>query len=428
MSLIATEHPRGFQEILSDPEASRSQGPSPRARMPSFLSLPDSVDATSILSRLRVAFLGVGAVGRNACVHLARLGVKALWICDRSQYKAESQLTQPIDPDEIGLPKATAVGSLAKRLSPTTRVYVYDGAFESLGAMAFADADIVLLATDNIRAELECGQHCLHLGVPLVQASVHGGTLTAQIRFRGHAASGSCCTSCGLTRQEKIALTSEVRFSCDGSTARTTTRPTQSTSHLCAIAGDMAVNQVLRYALGLGKSVVDQEVEWNGFSLQTRITRLERKPQCTADHTVWRRCYTEGPVADCTLRDVARAAGMHDDGRLERAAFRVGETCYVQHGECREWHGQAVERFIGIGESAGSCSRCGDTLQPGPFFTHHTAPSQLIVTQLDRPIRELCTEPPDWVLVSVNGEAVLFRTASARGPMKRRPGRCSLGT
>ena len=54
-------------------------------------------------------------------------------------------------------------------------------------------------------------------------------------------------------------------------------------------------------------------------------------------------------------------------------------------------------------------------LKPEPFFTHDTAPSRLVLTQLDRPIRELSTEPPDWVLVRESGNAVLFRTAPLGG-------------
>ncbi len=403
-----------FHEVLLGPDQTPAALPSRRARMPRFLSLPESTDPSSILSRLRVGFLGVGAVGRVACTHLARLGLDTLWICDSSSYKAESLLTQPITADEVGRPKAQSVGHLAKRLSPSTRVYAYDGPFESLGMTAFADADIVLMATDNIRAEVECGQTCLHLGVPLVQASVHGATLTAQVRFWGNASAESPCPACGLTSQERSALAGEVLYSCDGAPLPTAPNPTTSTSHLCAIAGDLAVNQILRFALGLGASVVDQEIEWNGFTMRTCTTPLENRPSCPADHAVWTTHRTRGPVGDCTLRELARAAGMHDDGRFERASFRVGDTSYVQRGVCREGHGQAVERFVAPGSSAGSCASCGGELIPEPFFTHDTTPSRLLTGQLERPIRELCQEPPDWAFVRENGAGVLYRSAAHR--------------
>ena len=405
---------RGFRKIFLDPGEPPADVPSRGARMPQFLSLAKSVDPASILSQLRVAFLGVGAVGRVACEQIARLGVDTIWICDHAKYKSESLLTQPITPDEVGQSKAEAVGRMVKRLSPSTNVYVYDGAFESLDATAFADAAVVCLATDNIRAEVECGQHCLHLGKPLVQAAVHGPTLTAQVRFWGNVSADGPCPACGLTKQERVALANEVHYSCDGSTSSTVTNPTTSTSHLCALAGNLAVNHILRFTLGLGASVVDQELEFNGFTMQTRQMALKRRPSCPADHAVWTQ-QTRRAVADRTLRELARAAGMHDDGRLERASFRVGETSYVQRGVCRSGHGQAVERFIEAGSAAGACTTCGEALRPEPHFTHDNAPSRLVLTQLDRPIRELSAEPPDWVLVRESGNAVLFRTAPLGG-------------
>jgi molybdopterin/thiamine biosynthesis adenylyltransferase len=407
----STEDFGHFREIVLDSTQSPTRELSRAARMPRFLALPSSVDPSAVLSRLRVACLGVGAVGRNACVNLGRLGVKALWICDRALYKAESLLTQPIDVDEVGLPKAEAVGRLVKRLSPSTSVHAFVGSFESLGPTAFADVDVVVLAADNIRTEIECGQACLRLGKPLIQASVHGGTLTAQVRFYGNAAADGPCPACGLTSQERAALNRETIYSCDGSVAQNVTQPTVSTPHLCAIAGDLAVNQVLRHALGLGSAVVDQEIEWNGYTMQSRVSPLSCKPHCPADHVVWQTRHAERPVADHTLRELAQTAGMHDDGRLERTAFRVGQSWYVQRGVCPRGHNQTVERFIEAGKPVGACATCREPVVPEPYFMHETAPGRLLPTQLDRPLRELCAEPPQWVVVSENGDGVLVRAA-----------------
>jgi molybdopterin/thiamine biosynthesis adenylyltransferase len=419
MSPILAEPRHAFREIQLEPGETPDRVLSTRVRMPRFFSLAESVDPVVVLARLRVACVGVGAVGRNACLHLARLGVGALYICDRGFYKPESRLTQPIDPDEVGRPKAETVARLARRLSPATTVYVYDGPFESLGTTALADADIVLLATDNIRAEMHCGQRCLHLGKPLVQASVHGGTLTAQVRFYANTSAAGPCPACGLTREERASLTGEVVYSCDGTVAHTAENPTTSTSHLCALAGDLAVNQILRYALRLGASVVDQEIEWNGFTLASRVTPLKRKPDCPADHVVWTTRHGDRPVGDCTLRQVAHLAGMHQDGVLERATFRVGESSYVQRGVCPAGHGQAVERFVEPGETVGTCTICGEPLRREPFFTHDRAPGRLLVTQLDRPIRELCATRPQWVLVSENGTAALVRNGPTNASHRR---------
>ena len=77
MSLITAETRRGFREIQLDPGAVPGGVPSRGARMPHFVSLPKSMDPTSVLSGLRVGCLGVGAGGRIAAMHWARLGCQA---------------------------------------------------------------------------------------------------------------------------------------------------------------------------------------------------------------------------------------------------------------------------------------------------------------------------------------------------------------
>ena len=79
------------------------------------------------------------------------------------------------------MPKASSLGRIAKAVSPGTQVYVLDGAVEALDLTWFKDADFVILATDNLNAEITVGQHCLWLGIPLIQAAVHGDTLVAYL-------------------------------------------------------------------------------------------------------------------------------------------------------------------------------------------------------------------------------------------------------
>ena len=105
---------------------------------------------------------------------------------------------------------------------------------------------------------------------------------------------------------------------------------------------------------------------------------------------------------------------MHEGICLNKATFRVEGASYVERGVCSCGHGRPVERFVDHEGVAASCPDCGDPLRPEPFFTHDSVPSRLLLAQLDRPLRELCTEPPDWVLISLSGDAVLFRTMPER--------------
>ena len=54
-----------------------------------------------------------------------------------------------------------------------------DGIWDSGEALRL---DAVLLAGDNLALEIAVAQFCLHFGVPLYHAAVHGETLTAEYR------------------------------------------------------------------------------------------------------------------------------------------------------------------------------------------------------------------------------------------------------
>ncbi len=186
----------------------------PAARLPKFVGGP--VDAAPKLNALRVFIVGVGSVGGRIAIHLARLGIARLWLVDPKRFKPESMLTHDIESRDVGKSKALTTARRCKAISPATRVFAFDGVVEELPLDAFAGADLVVLATDNLAAEIEVGQRCVHAGKPLVQASVHGDTLTAQVRVFGNADGQGPCPACGFGNVEWRMLNEQVRFSCDG--------------------------------------------------------------------------------------------------------------------------------------------------------------------------------------------------------------------
>ena len=94
-------------------------------------------------------------------------------------------------------------------------MFACDGPVQELPITAFADAHLVVLATDNLAAEVEVGQRCLWLGKPLIQASVHGETLVAQVRSFVNR-EGGACPACGFSAVEWAHLNRETSFSCEG--------------------------------------------------------------------------------------------------------------------------------------------------------------------------------------------------------------------
>src|SRR5262249_12041886 len=162
---------------------------------------------------------------------------------------------------------------LCKAINPGARIFVAPRGIGELDEMALSPVDVVMLATDHLAPEVELGQRCLWLGRPLVQASVHGETLLAQVRTFSNRAADHPCPPCGFGIDEWSLLSRQTVFSCAGpDTSRPgwvgrseLSAPTMSISALCAIAAELAVIQVLRLVLGLGAPVGDDLVQYCGF-------------------------------------------------------------------------------------------------------------------------------------------------------------------
>ena len=199
-------------------------------------------------------------------------------------------------------------------------------------------------------------------------------------------------------------------YACDTGELIQGTAPTRSTSHLCALAGDLAINQLLRWYLGLGRGVLDTEVEWNGYSLATRVFPLERKASCRAEHDVWSVVVAKRPLPEVSLSEIARSAGLHGKGSLERASFRLGSATWLEHAVCSAGHRSPVAGFVADSAAVGDCARCGRSLRAEPFFRHRAVSAALLAERLDTPLAELCTSPPRWVLVHGTSGAVLVQS------------------
>ena len=301
------------------------------------------------LGGLRVAVLGVGAVGRNVALHLARLMPAALTLADTKHYKAESLLTQPIDPDDVGRPKASSTAELCARISPSTRVEAFDGGLEEIDMSVFADVDCAFLATDNLVAEQAAGTRATALQIPLIQASVHGASLTAQVRVFGNRGGDGPCPLCAFGHSEWADMHREIRFSCDPDdpegAAEVGGRETRSVSALCSTAADLAVMQMMRLTLGLGAPVTDTLLEYNAYRCRSVLSPLARNPDCPAEHRGWARAEAPRPLRDCTLAELAIKAGV-SGACIEQAAFVVNGRRFYEVAACAEGHIQRFGRFV----------------------------------------------------------------------------------
>lgn len=389
------------------------------ARLPEFFGLPAGIDLQTLLDLLAtwvVVILGTGSVGAGIALHLARLGIGELRLVDRGSFKKLSLQTQPILPGAVGKPKASAVGRDCKLISPGTRVLAFDGDLEALPLAALADVQLAFIATDNLRAEVVAGDRFSKLGVPLVQASVHGGTLVAQVRFFSNAEASGPCPSCGFGPAEKALLQEESTFSCEGSTSLPQVRsaPTMSVSPLCSLAADLAVLQALKHLFGLGSPPADSVLEFCAHTGKTTISPLRRNPECPCEHVRFERWPLPGQLAACTPCQLVEACGLPGRGIGAGVSLAVDGLVFVESGACGCSASVPLERFAAPSAGPlGRCPKCGSDVSPAPFFTRPSLGGPLLAAQGDRPLGSLG--------VPASAAAAIVRLRDARAVLLASP-------
>lgn len=408
----------GWIEIDRDETIAPAAYPPRGARTPRLIGLDGDPDATCRAAE--VAVVGNGSVGRPLALHLARLGIGRLWLVDPGRYKPESLLTQPVQPGDVDRAKAPNTAALCKQIGPETCVRAYTGRFEDLGVFDLANADVVVLATDNLAAEVAVGRRCLQLGLRLVQASVHGATLVAQVRRYSNQDATGACPACGFGAVEWQQLGEGTRFSCDGgrpALQTTAAPPTASFSSLCSLAADLAALEVVRLLLGIGAEDGDVLIEYCGFKHAMVTSPLRRNPQCPCEHVVWQPREVAGDWQGVTLRQLAAAAGIDLAAGHRGAALTLDGSEFVEAGVCcgcgdRQEIGEFLAPHPPADAIPPRCRRCGGELVRVPLTTHRRTPFARLDYHVDVPLRSLTEPLPRWVVVHDGERAVRFHAAA----------------
>ncbi|MHC5211186.1 MAG: ThiF family adenylyltransferase [Planctomycetota bacterium] len=382
----------------------------PGARMP---ALHDAgPDPLGVLARLSVVVVGCGSVGGRIALHCARMGVGRLLLVDPDRFGPESLVTHAAAPLDVGAPKAARTAARAKALAPGARVSVFDGPVEALDPLELLHADVLLVATDNVPAELSAAQLALRLGIPLLHAALHGETLTAQVRVTGVAREDAACLACLMGPAELDELARHTRYACAGSgggPARAVAPPTMSVSALCGLAADLAVLELLRLVLGLGARTGDAIVEQNVYARRTTVSPVRRRATCTLDHRAWERASSLYAPEQATPRALAASAGL--DATTGRLALSVAGREWIGRAVCGCGATSPVGRLRARDANPGRCARCGERLHVPAVDRHRRVPGEALARLVDRPLARFGAGRPGAVLLESNGRSVVLQAA-----------------
>jgi molybdopterin/thiamine biosynthesis adenylyltransferase len=414
--------PAHFKEVRAAIRTRRMQTAPVAARLPQFFGATLSpAEMAKSLARARVFLIGAGSVGRIVAAHCARLGVKELKIADPKRY-TNNLITQSITPGEVGKCKASSTGRLVKSISPRTRVLVFDGPAQDLPPTEFADTDVVALATDNLSIELAVTNLCVQFGTALTQGSVHGETLTVQIRCLANRDPAGPCLCCQYGPEEHSAMAREVTYSCEGrrrleGPAQAQGPATMSTSALCSLCADLLITTWLRVRLGLGAPVTDTLLEYNCYAHRATTAALKRNPACIGAHERFSLITAKRALGESTPRGLAKAAGHTGGG--EALLFTVDNLLWAEAAACQCVEPKFASRFIPAGQlTAGRCTRCHQPYKIANFMTRRAVPADVLGPALDEPLRALGAAQPQTVLVRLHNKPILFRNPPNRGATK----------
>lgn len=142
------------------------------------------------ISQNSAAVIGCGGLGTNVAVHLAGAGIGKLWLCDFDVIQSRNLNRQFFyTPQEIGLAKC---GVLAKKLSsfsPDTTIIPVQKQIRFVQDLTFAcDADIIILAVDNIDTRRIVNDYCSEVKKPLINGGVDRSFGTAYLYVPGSTA------------------------------------------------------------------------------------------------------------------------------------------------------------------------------------------------------------------------------------------------
>lgn len=122
-----------------------------------------------------VAVVGAGGLGSPVLAYLAGAGVGTITIIDDDDVDGSNLQRQPIHTiEDIGAPKVDSARSFIESLNPDVTVVTHRRRLDTVNAAELlAGATVVVDASDNFDARYAVNDAAVHLGIPVVFASVY---------------------------------------------------------------------------------------------------------------------------------------------------------------------------------------------------------------------------------------------------------------
>lgn len=213
------------------------------------------------LAESRVLVVGAGGLGSPVILYLAAAGVGNLTIVDFDRVDLSNLQRQIIHTTtDLGRLKTESACGKVQRLNPDIRVTAACCRFDSRNAPALvADHDIVVDATDSLRAKYLVNDTCVHAGIPFVHGAIS--------RFTGNVFTyvpDAPCLRCLFPEAVQ-----QRESSADGILGA-----------VAGIAGCIQAAETIKCLIQAGDMLTGRLLTFDALSMQFHTVDFDRLPEC----------------------------------------------------------------------------------------------------------------------------------------------------
>lgn len=225
------------------------------------------------LRNRRVGLIGTGGIGSTCAMLLAAAGVGSL-VCSDGDHIEVTNLTRTIlfEEEDLGKPKVVAASERLIARNEDVSVRTVQAAFSSMGGAMlrehFADCDIWILSADSEKVHLWTSEVSIDLDIPYITAGyVEVTGLVGPLIVPGRTACFNCAV---LQGRDGIRWRNQLNQCYQA----------PSYGPLNSMVSSIAVNEVVRYLLGVECRTMGRRLLINSGDYEVSLTDFSPDPRC----------------------------------------------------------------------------------------------------------------------------------------------------
>lgn len=357
--------------------------------------------------------VGAGNIGSQLLPLVGRIpSVGRIVIIDRDFVELRNLEAQAFAPEDAGDAKALVHARALRRIRPALAVEALVQPLETVARGAFR-ADLILACLDSREARRVLGEIAWRLGVPLLDAGVHGAGLLARANAYDPHAAGGPCLQCAWGDADYRALAQTYPCAGAGEHRASQAPRTNAPAALGALAAALQALECEKWLAGRSDRLSSgHEVMVDAASHAHYRSTLRRSASCRFDHATWPITRLDDGPETLTL-----AAALALPGCPAGASLAVEGQLFVTDLSCAACGPDAVRRvphlLASLAPGERRCARCGRERIPTGFdLTERLDAAQLDDAALRMPLRALGLRPREVFSVAHAGGAAHYELAA----------------